>query len=116
MYWVSNSLNYFYNLDFKCLSQIVTTYKTNMQQPSIQSKICEVRGQKIMLDFDLAEMYETETKYLKRAVKNNLKRFPPDFIFTLTKAEWKTLRCSFRTSNSIQVKKVMQLFPTIQGY
>lgn len=53
-----------------------------MHPPTIQSKIYEVRGQKIMLDFDLAEMYETETKYLKRAVKSNLKRFPPDFMFT----------------------------------
>jgi hypothetical protein len=70
-----------------------------MQPPTIQSKIYEVRGQKIMLDFDLAEMYETETKYLKRAVKSNLKRFPPDFMFTLTKAEWETLRCRFSTSN-----------------
>ena len=47
-----------------------------------------------MLDFDLAEIYETETKYLKRAVKNNFKRFPSDFMFTLTKTEWETLRCA----------------------
>ena len=47
----------------------------------IQSKIYEIRGQKVMLDFDLAEMYGTETKYLKRAVKNNIKRFPSDFMF-----------------------------------
>ena len=47
----------------------------------IQSKIYEIRGQKVMLDFDLAEMYGTETKYLKRSVKNNIKRFPSDFMF-----------------------------------
>ena len=46
----------------------------------IQDKIHEIRGQKVMLDFDLAELYGTETKYLKRSVKNNLKRFPPDFM------------------------------------
>ena len=46
----------------------------------IQDKIYEIRGQKVMLDFDLAELYGTETKYLKRSVKNNLKRFPSDFI------------------------------------
>ena len=52
----------------------------------IQSKIYEIRGQKVMLDFDLAEMYGTETKYLKRSVKNNIRRFPaPDFMFELTK-------------------------------
>jgi uncharacterized protein (UPF0335 family) len=44
-----------------------------------------------MLDFDLAELYETPTKALKQAVKRNIKRFPPDFMFTLTKVEWKEL-------------------------
>lgn len=59
-----------------------------------------------MLDFDLAELYETETKYLKRAVKANIKSFPPDFMpawpvgrFELTKSEFETLRCNFSTSN-----------------
>ncbi len=66
----------------------------------IQSKIYEIRGQKVMLDFDLAEMYCTETKYLKRSVKNNIRRFPaPDFMFELTKDEWESLRCSFSTLN-----------------
>ena len=51
-----------------------------------------------MLDFDLAEMYGTETKYLKRSVKNNIKRFPSDFMFELTKEEFDSLRCSFSTS------------------
>ena len=53
----------------------------------IQDKIYEIREQRIMLDFDLAELYGTETKYLKRSVKNNLKRFPSDFMFELTKEE-----------------------------
>ncbi len=70
-----------------------------MQLQTIQNSIYEVRGQKVMLDFDLAEMYDTETKYLKRAVKNNIKRFPPDFMFELTKIEWETLRFNFSTSN-----------------
>ena len=66
----------------------------------IQSKIYEIRGQKVMLDFDLAEMYGTETKYLKRSVKNNIRRFPaPDFMFELTKDEWESLRCNFSTLN-----------------
>jgi phage regulator Rha-like protein len=64
----------------------------------IDSKIFEVRGQKVMLDFDLAELYETETKYLKRAVRQNLKKFPVDFMFELTKKEFETLRCNFSTS------------------
>ena len=66
----------------------------------IQSKICEVRGQKVMLDFDLAEMYGTETKRLKEAVKRNLKRFPPDFMFELTKDEYSSLRSQFASSNN----------------
>ena len=50
-----------------------------------------------MLDFDLASLYGTETKYLKRSVKNNLKRFPSDFMFELTKEERDFLRCNFCT-------------------
>ena len=65
----------------------------------IQSKIYEIRGLKVMLDFDLAFLYGTETKYLKRSVKNNLKRFPSDFMFELTKEEWDSLRCKNSTLN-----------------
>ena len=54
----------------------------------IQSKIYEIRGQKVMLDFDLAEMYEVETRVLNQAVKRNIERFPEDFMFQLTKDEW----------------------------
>ena len=54
----------------------------------IRSKIYEIRGQKVMLDFDLAEMYGTETKVLKQSVKRNIRRFPVDFMFKLTKEEY----------------------------
>lgn len=64
----------------------------------IENKIYEIRGQKVMLDFDLAVLYETETKYLKRAVKQNIKKFPSDFMFEITKVEFESLRCSFSTS------------------
>ena len=53
-----------------------------------------------MLDFDLAELYQTATKYLKRAVRSNTDRFPPDFMFELTKQEWESLRCKISTSNT----------------
>ena len=53
----------------------------------IQNKIYEIRGQRVMLDFDLAELYGTETKRLKEAVRRNIKRFPIDFMFELTKEE-----------------------------
>ena len=65
----------------------------------IQSKIYELRGQKVMLDFDLAEMYGMETKRLKESVKRNIKRFPSDFMFELSKEEFESLRSQFATSN-----------------
>ena len=55
---------------------------------SIQNRIYELRGQRVMLDFDLAQLYEVETKVLNQAVKRNIKRFPEDFMFRLTIAEW----------------------------
>ena len=71
-----------------------------MELQHIQRKIYEIHGQRVMLDFDLAELYEIETKYLKRSVRANIKRFPPDFMFELTKSDWKTLRCNFSTLES----------------
>lgn len=54
----------------------------------IQSKIYDIRGQKVMLDFDLAELYQVETRVLNQAVKRNIDRFPKDFMFQLTVDEW----------------------------
>jgi hypothetical protein len=62
-----------------------------MQLQKIQTKIYEVRGQKVMMDFDLAEMYDVENRALKQAVKRNIDRFPKDFMFSLTKSEWQQL-------------------------
>ena len=59
-----------------------------------------ISGKKVMLDRDLAELYGVETKYLKRQVRRNLNRFPPDFMFKLSKPEFKNWRCQFVTSNS----------------
>ena len=67
----------------------------NLQR--IESKIYEVRGQKIMLDFDLAELYGTQTKILKQAVRRNIKRFPKDFMFEVTKDEYNVLRSQIVT-------------------
>ena len=71
-----------------------------MELQIIQNKIYEIRGCKVMLDFDLAEMYQVETKNLKRAVRHNIERFPDDFLFEITKDEWESLRCNFCTSNT----------------
>lgn len=86
-----------------------------MQLQKIETKIYEVRGQKIMLDFDLADLYETETKYLKRAVRANNRRFPTDFMFELTKTEWETLRCNFSTSNQRGGTRYLPFAFTEQG-
>jgi hypothetical protein len=64
----------------------------------IQRKIYEIRGQRVMLDFDLAGMYGAETRRLNEAVKRNIKRFPSDFMFQLTKDEWEILKSQFATS------------------
>ena len=64
---------------------------------SIVSKIVLVRGEKIIIDHDLAELYDVETKQLKRAVRRNINRFPEDFMFQLTKEEYRSLRSQFGT-------------------
>jgi len=64
----------------------------------ITGKIYLIRGQKVMLDRDLAELYEVETKQLKRAVRRNIDRFPGDFMFELTKSELESWSHQFGTS------------------
>ena len=59
---------------------------------TIQSKIYEIRGQRVMLDRDLAELYQVTTGNLNKAVKRNIRRFPPDFMFQLTKDEFNRLK------------------------
>jgi hypothetical protein len=68
-----------------------------MEIEIINQKIYSVRGVKVMLDKDLAELYNVETKVLKQAVRRNFKRFPPDFLFELTKEEYESLRSQIVT-------------------
>jgi hypothetical protein len=63
----------------------------------LQAKIHEVRGQKVILDFDLSELYDVQTKVLNQAVKRNLQRFPEDFMFQLTENEYESLRSQIVT-------------------
>lgn len=65
----------------------------------ITNKIHIIRNQKVMLDYDLAALYEVETKRLKEAVKRNIERFPEDFMFELTKDEFDNLRTQIATSS-----------------
>ncbi len=73
--------------------------KTNIPNEIITNKIYFVRGEKIMLDSDLATLYGVETKQLKRQVRRNIDRFPADFMFELTKDELENLRSQFGTSS-----------------
>ena len=70
-----------------------------MELQIIQNKIYEIRGQKVMLDFDLAELYATETRLLKRAVRRNIDRFPIDFMFELSTEEANSLLSSRVSQN-----------------
>ena len=70
---------------------------------AITSQICFIRGQKVMLDRDLAELYGVETKRLKEKVRRNISRFPEDFMFVLTSQEVRNWRTQFATSNSIKM-------------
>lgn len=72
----------------------------------IQSKIHEIRGQKVMLDRDFAQMYGVETRVLNQAVKRNADRFPIDFMFRLSKEEWENLKSQSVTSNWGGVRKI----------
>ena len=71
-----------------------------MPDQVVMGKIYFVRDQKVMLDRDLAELYGVETKYLKRQVRRQIRRFPEDFMFQFTQDELKDWRCQFGTSNS----------------
>ena len=80
----------------------------------IQNKIYEIRGQRVMLDRDLAEMYGVETKVLNQAVKRNLKRFPDDFVFRVNHQEFTNLKSQIVTSSWGGVRKLPYAF-TEQG-
>lgn len=73
--------------------------KTLLTDELVMTKIYLIRGQKVMLDFDLAKLYEVENKQLKRQVKRNIDRFPPDFMFELNKEDFENLRYQIGTSS-----------------
>ena len=80
----------------------------------IQNLIYEVRGQKVMLDRDLASLYQVQTKVLNQTVKRNIKRFPADFMFQLTKEEFLNLKSQIVTSSWGGIRKMPFVF-TEQG-
>ena len=74
-----------------------------LSEETISNKIYFIRGQKVMLDRDLALLYGIETKVLKQSVKRNILRFPEDFMFELNKSEFENWRSQFVTSNSDRI-------------
>lgn len=74
-----------------------------MELQVIQSKIYQIRGQKVMLDRDLADMYGVETRVLNQAVKRNIERFPEDFMFQLTNEETENWKSQIVMSNSVKM-------------
>ena len=82
----------------------------------IQSKIYEDRGRRVMLDSDLAELYQVETRALNQAVKRNENRFPDDFMFRLTAEEWAVISSQFvMTSRAKRPKSALPLVFTEHG-
>ena len=81
----------------------------------IENKIYLIRGQKVMLDFDLADLYGVETKQLKRQVRRNIRRFPDDFMFQLSRGEYDLLRCQIGTLKKGQHAKYFPYAFSEQG-
>ncbi|OGU29991.1 MAG: hypothetical protein A2X67_06675 [Ignavibacteria bacterium GWA2_55_11] len=84
-------------------------------ETDIQQSILQVRGIKVMLDFQLAGLYGVETKSLKRAVRRNAERFPPDFMFELSKDEYDSVRYQFGTLKRGEHSKFLPFAFTEQG-
>jgi len=86
-----------------------------LKEESIAQQIFFIRAEKVMMDFDLAKLYNVETKTLKRAVKRNLDRFPPDFMFEISQEEYKTLRYQNGTIKQGRHSKYLPYAITEQG-
>jgi phage regulator Rha-like protein len=77
----------------------------------VQNKIVEIQGQKVLLDSDVAELYEVETKRINEAVRNNPDKFPYGYIVELSKNEWDLLKSKFSTSKRGGKVKIPKAFP-----
>ena len=98
-----------YKINYFCSQRNNLIYR-KMQLQVIQTKIYEVRGQKVMLDYDLAALYDAETKRLNEAVKRNTERFPERFMFRLTVNEWQDMRSQIATASD-QTKRNIRVTP-----
>lgn len=94
---------------------MVTPKRIIIGEEKIVNRIYLVRGMKVMMDFDLAELYSVETKHLKRQVKRNIERFPKGFMFELKPAEYNSLRSQIGTLKRGEHSKYMPMAFTEQG-
>lgn len=90
-------------------------YNTSVPVERIERSIFLIRGHKILLDSDLADLYDVETKYLIQAVKRNIERFPPDFMFQLTHDEFDAMRSQIVTSKGKGGRRYLPYAFTEQG-
>ena len=93
----------------KCDNQQFEVANCDFKNINIESLIRTIRGQKVMVDFDLAMLYGVKTKALNQSVKRNNKRFPDDFMFQLTKEEWNILRSQIATTKTPEDKAIALL-------
>ncbi len=84
-----------------------------ISQKDVENRIFTIRGMHVMLDSDLAVMYQTETKFINRAVKRNPDRFPENFMFQLSTDEWEMLRFQFGTSGSYGGRRYLPVIPKL---
>ena len=84
----------------------LTTYSVH----DIEKLIVTLRGVQVLIDRDLAFLYQVEVKQMNRQVKRNIERFPADFMFQLTKEEYNSLKCHFGTSNSSCLTETTTVF------
>lgn len=78
---------------------------------SIQNRIYEIRGERVMLDRDLAALYDVETRIFNQSVKRNGKRFPVDFMFQLTRDEWESIRLQMESSQKSMSSQFVMTYP-----
>lgn len=97
------------------MSKATTPIRASLPDEIIMSKIYFIRGQKVMIDTDLAEMYGVENKRMKEAVRRNRNRFPPDFMFELTHVEYDALRSQFASLKRGAHTKYLPFAFTEQG-
>lgn len=90
-------------------------HEISVSDDSIGSKIYVIRNQKVMLDSDLAALYQVDTKQLKRQVRRNIERFPEDFMFELTREEYEILRSQFGTLKRGEHSKYLPMAFNEQG-